>query len=81
MVCKLAFKLPLRRCECGGKARLNAYVTISGKHAGWFIGCDRYFCNRMATKIYKYPFIAVIKWNLKDWRYSKDNNRYLKGER
>lgn len=81
MVRKLAYKLPLRRCECGGKAELSAYVTIDNKHSGWFISCYRFTCNRMVTKIYKNPLIAVIKWNLKDWKYSKENNRYLKGEK
>ena len=73
MVCKLAYKLPLRRCECGGKAELCRYIwTPDEKQNGWYIGCPRFACNRMVTKIYKSPIVAIIKWNFKDWRYSKE---------
>ena len=72
MVCKLAYRLPLRRCECGGKAELCRYGDM------WFIGCRRFTCNRMVSKIYKNPIRAIIKWNFKDWSFTKENNRYLK---
>lgn len=81
MVRKLALKFPLHKCECGGVAALHPYNTFGGKCCGYFVSCCRFACNRMATKIYKNPLIAVIKWNLKDWKYSKENNRYLKGEK
>ena len=84
MVYKLIKKLPLRRCECGGAAELHPYNTLSsigGKCCGYFVSCYRFACDRLAIKIYKRPLIAIIKWNLKDWKYSKENNRYLKGEK
>lgn len=84
MVYELISKLPLHRCECGGKVSLHPYVTIYNPHnttrKGYFVSCDRFACNRMVTKIYNNPLVAVIKWNIKDWKYSEENNKNLKGE-
>ncbi len=72
MVHKLIYKL-LRRCECGGKANLCRYIyTPNEKANGWFVGCQRYTCDRMVTKIYRNPIVAIIKWNIKDWKFSKE---------
>lgn len=79
MVYKLIKMLPLRRCECGGKAELHPYVSIGGSYKGYFVSCYRFACNRLAVKIYKNPLAAVIRWNLRDWNYTRLNNRYLKG--
>lgn len=71
MVRKLVFKLPLRRCECGGKPELCRYVWVPDeKQNGWYISCQRFICNRMVTKIYKSPLKTIIMWNLKDWKFS-----------
>ena len=73
MVRKLVYMFPLRRCECGGKAELCRYIYVTNKDEnGWFIGCTNLCCTRMATKIYKYPIKAIVNWNLKDWKHSKD---------
>lgn len=82
MVRKLINKIPLRRCECGGKVELHPYCLLGcAKNSGYFVSCERFACNRLVIKIYKNPLIAVIKWNLRDWKYSKENDRYLKGEK
>lgn len=82
LIFRILYAMPLRRCECGGKAELRMLDGIKGRYC--FIGCDRYACPRMVSKIYKHPIVAILKWNIKDWKYSKENNTYLKqmkGER
>lgn len=81
MVRKLIYKLPLRRCECGGKAELCRYSTYIEEENGWFVGCPRYACNRMVTKIYRNPIVAILKWNFKNWRYSKEAGRTIPNSR
>lgn len=83
MVCKLAYKLPLRRCECGGKPSLRCLPKGSSYYNGdmWFVECDRIPCYKRVIKLYRSPLVTVIKWNLKNWRFTKETNKYLKGEK
>jgi hypothetical protein len=74
MVCKLIYKLPLRRCECGGKCSLRRSQSDYYRNDMWFVECDRLTCPsycRRISKLYNSPLVAIIKWNLKNWRYSK----------
>lgn len=71
MVHKLVYKLPLHRCECGGKAELCGCGEM------WFVGCDRFNCGRLVNMIFDKPLVAVLKWNLGNWRFTKQNKKLL----
>ena len=82
MVRKLIHKFPLRRCECGGKAHMCCYDFPDGTL--YFVSCQRFTCNRMQSHFYKRPFIAAFMWNVRNWKYSKQNKKIidiLKGDK
>lgn len=78
MVRKLVYRLPLRKCKCGGEV----FLWRSGRKT-WEVSCLRYGCNRLEVKMYRSPLMAVIMWNLRDWNYTKRNKQLfeqMKGE-